>query len=142
MGNSDAHSVPQVIGLPQTVMQLESLSRDAIVSAIAEGRTYIAESSQVALTLSARGGGRTAGIGERLAVSPSTPVIATAEVSGVPNGVVRFITDEGQLLQSQLSSTGVGSVTWTTTGQQSTCPVRCAYYRVHLCPRGGAASIT
>jgi len=120
MGNSDAHSVPQVIGLPQTVMQLESLSRDAIVSAIAAGRTYIAESSQVNLALSAAGDGRTAGIGERLAASAATLVTATADVSGVPNGVVRFITDEGQLMQTQLSSTGVGSVSWTTTPQQST----------------------
>src|SRR5262249_20845676 len=72
LGNSDAHSVPQVIGLPHNVMQLDSLSRDAVVSAIAAGDTYIAESSQVSLAVSANGDGRAAGIGDRLAVSPTT----------------------------------------------------------------------
>ena len=50
----------------------------------------------------------------------------TAEVAGVPSGVVRLVTDEGQLLQSRLPASGAGSVTWGTTPRQS------AYVRLEV----------
>ncbi|MGP4083659.1 hypothetical protein [Streptomyces sp. KR55] len=37
------------------------------------------------------------------------------EVSGVPNGTVRFITDEGQMHQESLGASGTGTVVWRTT---------------------------
>src|SRR5262249_34056367 len=49
MGNSDAHSAPQVIGLPQNVVRSSDLSRDALLAAIRTGRNWIAESADVAL---------------------------------------------------------------------------------------------
>ncbi|HEY2297709.1 MAG TPA: CehA/McbA family metallohydrolase [Jatrophihabitans sp.] len=126
LGNSDAHSEPQVIGLPQTVVRADSLSRDGLLQAIAAGRSYLAESSTVQLAVTASGGGRSAGIADRLAVSPSTPVTVSVDVSAVPSGVVRVITDEGQLHMEQLPSSGQGTVTWLTTPQQS------AYVRVEV----------
>lgn len=126
LGNSDAHSEPQVIGLPQTAVHAESLSRDAVLAGIAAGRSYLAESKSVDVSLTVRGSGRQAGIGERLPVAPEAPVDVTAEVTGVPSGVVRLITDEGQLLQSQLPASGAGSVTWRTTPRQS------AYVRLEV----------
>jgi hypothetical protein len=137
LGNSDAHSEPQVIGLPQTVVHADGLSRDALLAAIKAGRSYLAESSTVSIALSATGGGRSAGIGERLTVSPATPVTVTADVAGVPNGVFRLITDEGQLLQTQVGSDGSGQVRWVTTPQQS------SYVRVevrHPLPDGSAGN--
>ena len=43
----------------------------------------------------------------------------TLQVRGVPNGVVRLITDEGQTMQASLPADGVGEVHWTTTPQAS-----------------------
>ena len=45
------------------------------------------------------------------------PVTITATVSGVPNGIVRFVTDEGQTEQIILPATGQGIYTWVTTAQ-------------------------
>ncbi len=115
MGNSDAHSEPQVIGLPQTVVYADDLNRDAIVAGIASGRTYLAESSAVTVALTAAGAGRSAGIGETLTVALDAPVDVRVEVSGVPNGTVRLITDEGQMHQESLEASGAGTVVWRTT---------------------------
>jgi hypothetical protein len=115
MGDSDAHSEPQVVGLPHNVVLADSLSRDAILAGLASGRVWLAESAAVDLTFTASGGNSTAGIGERLPVRTDTPVTVTLEVSGVPNGTVRFLTDEGQLHQESLPAGGSGTVTWQTT---------------------------
>ncbi len=117
MGNSDAHSVPQVIGLPHNVVRARNLSRDALMAALAAGRSWIAESASVNLDFTVAGGGRTAGIGERLRVGATESVQVRLEVSGVPNGTVRFITDEGQTLQTSLPVSGSGTTTWNTTPQ-------------------------
>jgi hypothetical protein len=37
------------------------------------------------------------------------------DVTGVPDGTVRFITDEGQMHQESLPASGSGTVTWRTT---------------------------
>jgi len=115
MGNSDAHSEPQVIGLPQTVVLADDLEQRALLRGIAAGRTYLAESSSVQLALSVSGHGRGAGIGDRLALPAATPVTVTLDVQGVPSGTVRLITDEGQLHQESLPSSGSGTVSWQTT---------------------------
>jgi hypothetical protein len=133
MGNSDAHSEPQVIGLPQNVVYASAVSAGALTTAIAAGRTWICESSSVDLEFSATAGGKTAGIGERLDVDPDTPVQVTLTVSGVPDGVLRIISDEGQVFQSSLPDSGSGTVTYPTTASLA------AYVRAevrHLRPDG------
>jgi hypothetical protein len=115
MGNSDAHSEPQVIGLPQTVVHADDLNRDAILAGIKAGHSWIAESSSVALGLTATGHGRQAGIGETLELPLGAPVDVRVDVSGVPNGTVRIITDEGQMHQESLDAGGSGTVIWRTT---------------------------
>ena len=133
MGNSDAHSEPQVIGLPHNVVLANALSKDAVTAALAAGRNWIAESSAVSLTFTATAGGHHAGIADRLPVSPDTPVQARLDVAGIPNGVVRIISDEGQVLQAQLPASGTGTITYPTT------PSLAAYLRAevrHLRPDG------
>jgi len=115
IGNSDAHREPQVIGLPHTVVQAAALERGALLDGIRAGRSWIAESSGVDLGLTVAGGGRRAGIGETLRVPLSTPVDVTLTVRGVPGGVTRLLTDEGQMHQESLPASGVGTVTWRTT---------------------------
>lgn len=115
LGNSDAHSVPQVIGSPHNVVLAEDLTRSDILGGMRAGRSWIAESSAVQLDFTATGHGRRAGIGERLAVPPDAPVDVRLTVAGVPGGTARFITDEGQLHQESLAADGTGTVLWRTT---------------------------
>lgn len=116
MGNSDAHNPGNVIGMPQNIVWAENLSREAILRGIKAGRTWIAESSDVVLSFGATGPrGQSAGIGENLAVSHGDKVAVRLDVSGVPGGTVRLITDEGQVLQRSLPASGTGTVTWLTT---------------------------
>ncbi|NKQ56615.1 CehA/McbA family metallohydrolase [Amycolatopsis sp. K13G38] len=116
MGNSDAHNPGNVIGLPQNVVLADALTRDAILAGIKAGRNWLAESADVNLSFAAAGPrGQSAGIGERLDVAPGDKVGVRLEVKGVPNGTVRLITDEGQILQTSLPADGEGTVNWTTT---------------------------
>ena len=115
VGNSDAHSVPQVIGLPHNVVYADDLETAAIMDGIRAGRNWIAESSSVRVDFTASGAGRRAGIAETLTAPADAPVDVRLEVSGVPNGTVRFITDEGQLHQESLPASGSGTVVWRTT---------------------------
>ena len=120
IGNSDAHSDPQVIGLPHTVVEATSLERGALLDGLRAGRSWLAESSAVDLALTVTGGGRRAGIGETLTVPQSAPADVSLQVSGVPNGVVRLLTDEGQMHQESLPPSGSGTVAWRTTADGAT----------------------
>ncbi|MEV8041649.1 CehA/McbA family metallohydrolase [Arthrobacter sp. NPDC080082] len=139
MGNSDAHSAPQVIGFPHNVVYAKALSRDGVLEGIRNGRSWIAESADITVDFGVAVGGRTAGVGERIAAAPDARVTVTAKVSGVANGVVRFITDEGQTQQFALPASGMGTCTWLTTPQLA------AYIRVevrHPLPDGTASNGT
>ncbi|MFF8916686.1 CehA/McbA family metallohydrolase [Streptomyces sp. NPDC015032] len=128
MGNSDAHREPDKVGLPQTVVLADELSRGAIVAGIRAGRSYIAESSAVALSFGASGGrGRHAGIGERLRVDgDATPVTVRLEVTGAPGCTAHFVTDQGTLFTAVLPESGAGTVQWRTT------PAYAAYVRAEV----------
>ncbi|WP_370150899.1 CehA/McbA family metallohydrolase [Streptacidiphilus sp. EB129] len=115
MGNSDAHSVPNVIGLPHNVVLADDLATHAVMEGIRSGRNWIAESSSVELTFTATGDGVQAGIGQTLTVPAYAPVDVRLDAAGVPNGTVRFITDEGQMHQESLDASGAGTVVWRTT---------------------------
>ncbi|MFI1965705.1 CehA/McbA family metallohydrolase [Streptomyces pathocidini] len=137
MGNSDAHSPGQVVGLPQTVVLADDLSREAVQEGIRAGRSWIAESSAVNLAFGVNGGrGQHAGIGGRLAVDAEETVTVRLEVSGAPGCSVRLITDQGQLYAAQLPAEGTGTVEWRTT------PAYAAYVRaeVRRAPADGGAS--
>ncbi|MEU3979442.1 CehA/McbA family metallohydrolase [Streptomyces sp. NPDC026672] len=128
MGNSDAHRDPDVVGLPQTVVLADGLTREAIQDGIRAGRSYVVESSKVSLAFTATGGrGQRAGIGERLEVAADTPVTVRLEVSGAPRCTVRFVTDEGVLLTGDpLPVSGSGVLEWRTT------PSYAAYVRAEV----------
>jgi len=119
VGDSDAHSAPDVIGLPQDVVLADDLERGAILAGVRRGTLWVAESRAVELSFTASAAGRSAGIGERLAVGEADAVTVTLTVSGAPNGVVRLVTDEGPILQIALPASGAGTVSWPTTAQVS-----------------------
>ncbi|MGW0229181.1 CehA/McbA family metallohydrolase [Actinopolymorpha singaporensis] len=110
VGSSDTHAHGDTVGLGQTVVWAEDLSRDAILAGVRAGRSYVAESAAVEVTFQATGAGRTAGIGERLPVGSDVPVELAVTVRGVESGFVRFVCDEGTLAQLPLPTpTGTGS---------------------------------
>ncbi|WP_327403316.1 CehA/McbA family metallohydrolase [Streptomyces sp. NBC_01288] len=128
MGNSDAHRDPDAIGLPQTVVLAEDLTREAIQDGLRAGRSYVAESKNLSLTFTATGGrAQHAGIGERLRVAADTPVTLRLEATGAPRCTVRFVTDQGVLFTSDpLPVSGAGVVEWGTTAAYA------AYVRAEL----------
>lgn len=127
VGHSDAHRDPDVVGLPQTVVLADDLSRRALQDGIRAGRVWIAESSKVDLAFSVTGErGEHAGIAERLAVPRTAKVTARLTVSGAPGCAVSFITDQGRLYSTPLPPSGTGTVTWQTT------PDYAAYIRAEV----------
>ncbi|HEY8981211.1 MAG TPA: CehA/McbA family metallohydrolase [Streptomyces sp.] len=128
MGNSDAHRDPDVVGLPQTVVLADDLTREAVQAGIRAGRSYVAESKDVSVALTVTGPrGEHAGIGERLAVGADTPVVVRVEVSGVTGCVVRLVTDQGVLFTGgPVGDSGSGVFEWRTT------PSYAAYVRAEV----------
>ncbi|WP_372500244.1 CehA/McbA family metallohydrolase [Streptomyces panaciradicis] len=128
MGSSDAHRDPDAVGLPQTVVLADDLTREAILEGIRAGRSYVAESKDVSLSLTATvASGEHAGIGGRLAVGAGTPVTVRAAAAGAPRCTIRLVTDEGTVLVGDpLPVTGSGSVEWRTTAAHA------AYVRAEL----------
>jgi len=129
VGNSDTHLAGQV-GTPHTVVLAEELSTDAVLAGIRAGRSWIAESSAVELSLVAAAGGRGAGIGQRLDAG-GEPVRVRVEVGGAPSGTVSFHTDRGKVHHESLPGNGPGAVEWHTSAAES------AFVRVEVRHQGG-----
>ncbi|MEU7061036.1 CehA/McbA family metallohydrolase [Streptomyces sp. NPDC046197] len=128
MGNSDAHRDPDAVGSPQTVVLADDLTREAVQEGIRAGRSYVAESKNVALTFTVSGPrGEHAGIGERLRVDRDSPVTVRLQAQGAPRCTIRFVTDQGVLFTSDpLPVSGAGTAEWRTT------PSYAAYVRAEL----------
>lgn len=126
VGHSDAHGPGNVVGLPQTVVLAEALSRDAILDGIKKGRSWIAGSKDVQLDFTVSGPGGTAQIGDTYRAAADAQFTVTAKIAGVPNGTVRILTDQGQMLMTVLPASGAGTVTWVSTPQAA------AYARVEV----------
>ena len=114
VGNSDAHREPQVIGLPQTVVRADTLSRDAVLAGVAAGRLYLAESAAVSTRLTAAAGWRRAGMGERLRGTPGEQVVVTASVLGAPACRMRLLTEAGVVAEGPVPAHGVGRLDYPT----------------------------
>ncbi|MCK1796743.1 CehA/McbA family metallohydrolase [Streptomyces sp. XM4193] len=113
LGCSDAHSEGQDVGLPQTVVHADDLTRGDVLAGIRAGRSYLTESSRISVELTAsdeRGGHAT--IGGRLRTSPTADVTVRLSVDGAPEGAVaRLLTDQGELL----SGPAANGLEWRTT---------------------------
>ena len=128
MGNSDAHTEEHRVGLPQTVVLAEDLTRRAILDGIRAGRSWLAESAELDLSFEVTGPrGQHAGIGERLTAPADAEVVARLTVSGAPaGGTVRLWTDEGEMLSATVPDSGRADVSWRTT------PSLAAYVRAEI----------
>lgn len=117
IGNSDTHLHGQ-IAVPHTVVLADELSSSAVLAGIRAGRSWIAGSGSVELSLEVRTGDRSAGIGERLHTRGEQVLVRTV-VSGVPAGSVTIRTDQGVAHQEPLPGDGPGLIEWRTNAEQS-----------------------
>ncbi|MFF0740908.1 CehA/McbA family metallohydrolase [Streptomyces sp. NPDC004111] len=113
MGNSDAHRDPDRVGLPQTVVLADGLSRGAVLEGIRAGRSYVAESADLSVDLRVTGArGRSAGLGERLSVAAGEAVTVRLAVTGAgADWTTHLVTDQGTVCGG-----GPGGLSWTTSG--------------------------
>jgi hypothetical protein len=120
VGGSDSHGAHQPVGTPQTVVDAAELSTTAIVEALRNGRSYIAESNDVTLTLTAScsdgNEAVTAGAGETLAAPPAATVTVSAAVTGAPGTRLALITASGCTCAVDIDASGKGRLAWTTSG--------------------------
>ncbi|VVJ18535.1 putative secreted protein [Amycolatopsis camponoti] len=114
IGDSDAHNPDQRVALPHTVVLADRLRRKELLEGLKAGRSWLAESSAVQLDFTVSGGGRTAGIGERLPAGTGTPVTVRAAVGGVPGTTVTFLDQLGPEHTETIGDSGAATVTWTT----------------------------
>lgn len=131
MGSSDTHYEGQ-LGIPHTVVLAGSLTAGAVLAGIRSGRSWIAASTDVTLSVTASAGDRSAGIGERLAVAPDAPVLVRVEVGGVPSGTVSLHTERGLVHRESLAGDAAGTVEWPTT------PADSGFVRVEVRHAAGA----
>lgn len=117
IGSSDTHLDGQ-IAIPHTVVLAEELSTSAVLAGIRAGRSWIAGSAAIGMSLHARAGDRRAGIGEQLE-SRGELIAVRAVVSGVPRGTVSFHTDRGTVHRESLPADGTGSVEWRTSAGEA-----------------------
>jgi hypothetical protein len=135
MGNSDTHLAGQ-IGTPHTVVLAEELSTEAVLAGLRAGRSWVAESAMIELSLEVRAGDRGAGVGDRLETRGG-PAVVRVDVRGVPSGVVTFHTDRGKVHRESLPGDGSGVAEWRTSAAES------AFVRVEVRhPPGHMAALT
>lgn len=114
VGASDAHNPEQTVGLPHTVVLAESLRREDLLAGIRAGRSYLVESSAVALSFTATADGRAAGIGESLPADTGTPVTVQLAVSGAPGTTVMIYDQLGPEHIGTVPDGGSATLSWTT----------------------------
>ncbi|MEU3453698.1 hypothetical protein ABZ671_08855 [Micromonospora sp. NPDC006766] len=91
---------------------------DAVLAGIRAGRSWIAGSVEIGLSLTVSAGDRSAGIGERLATQ-GEPAVVRVGVRGVPGGTVSFHTDRGTTHRESLTGAGPAAVTWRTSAAEA-----------------------
>ncbi len=135
MGNSDTHLEGQ-IGIPHTVVLAEALTTEAILAGIGAGRSWIAESTDIDVSLEVSARDRRAGIGQRLATRRE-PCVVRVNVRATPSATVSLHTDGGTVHRESLPEDGSGQVEWRTTAKES------AFVRVEVRhPDGRMAALT
>ena len=132
IGNSDSHHAGQVVGLPQTVYRLPTLSSAAIVAAARAGHCWVAESSAVELRLAGTSTGPSAAtgdIGETVEVEDGAQLAVDLEVAGVPGTLAQLVGRSGTVLGSAYAAND-GTISLTTNVDRSEAFARAEVRRV------------
>ncbi|WP_214405489.1 CehA/McbA family metallohydrolase [Pseudonocardia lacus] len=128
VGNSDAH-LPGQLGAPQTVVLADELTPTAVLAGLRAGRSWIAASRDVELTLTVSADARVASIGDVLLAED---VVVEASVRGVASGRVSFHTERGRTHAATLPPSGTGEVIWEARASDA------GFVRVEVRDRDGA----
>lgn len=122
--------------MPHTVVLAEELSTDAILAGIRAGRSWIAESASIEVSLKAFAGDRSAEIGEWLNTLAG-PAVVRVDVRGVPAGTVSLHTAQGEVKNVSVPADGSASMEWRTDADES------AFVRIEVRhARGPMAALT
>lgn len=113
VGSSDSHHPGQRVGGAQTVAWLPELSTRALVAALRQGRSWLAESAAVDVALTASTGGRTAGPGQALGAAATDRVDVRLGVAGAPGCLAQVIGAAGPLAGAPTDADGRAEVTVT-----------------------------
>ncbi len=114
VGASDAHDYDDQIGLPHTVVHASRLGRDAILSGIASGHSYVAESEAVSVDMKALSGCESAIPGDRIKRPADAPIDVQVGVSGADGASITFHTQDSIVKSATLTS-GSERVSYRTT---------------------------
>lgn len=118
VGFSDAH-LPGQLSTPHTVVAAEARTPSALLAGLRAGRSWIAESISIDLSLTVAAGASIAGIGEHLSAGRETAQVR-ASVRGVPGGTVSLHTEHGVVAHAALVADGPTNLTWSTrTGESA-----------------------
>lgn len=115
MAASDTHTAapsPNQLGRPRTVVRASGLSRAGIMQGLRRGRAYLVADRPIRLTLTARAGGRTAGIGDTLTVAAGRPVRVALALRGAPAGTVTLRGESGVLARGPVTAGGATALRW------------------------------
>ncbi|HUO38757.1 MAG TPA: CehA/McbA family metallohydrolase [Mycobacterium sp.] len=118
VAGSDSHGAHQPVGLPQTVVHATQLSTSWLVEALRAGRSYLAESGQVSvqLTASCADGQVVAGPGEVLGLPDGANVTVSAQVSGATGTRLTLVTAHRCVASADADGSGVARLDWASTG--------------------------
>ncbi|WP_229970891.1 CehA/McbA family metallohydrolase [Pontibacter harenae] len=113
---SDSHTPglsDNPVGSPQTVVQAQALSRKQIMAGLRAGKAYLAQGKDINLSLTAKLGPATAGIGDTLATtSPSGEVQVLFAVKGAPANCVATLIGEEGVLATEKAKGGSLNASW------------------------------
>ncbi|QKG55923.1 PHP domain-containing protein [Hymenobacter sp. BRD128] len=112
---SDTHTAapsPNQLGRPRTVVRAGSLSRAGIMQGLRRGRAYLVADRSIGLTLTARAGSHTAGIGDTLAVAAGHAVRVVLELRGAAAGTVTLHGEGGVLARGPVAASGPTALHW------------------------------
>jgi len=115
IGDSDTHLAGQ-IGTPQTVVLADDLTVPAILAGMRAGRSWIAGSAHIQLSLTVSADDRTAGIGELLETR-GAPARVHLKVEGAPSGTVTVHTERGVAHRASMSADG--AFEWVVAAQET-----------------------
>jgi hypothetical protein len=112
VAGSDSHADTEPVGRPQVAVHADRLSSAAIVEGLVRGRSYLAESAEVGLVVTAGSGQATAGPGDDIAVPAGTGTEIVATVAGAPRSSMTIRTAAGVVAATPTDVDGTGELRW------------------------------
>ncbi len=111
---SDTHTMnprENRLGIPQTIVYANSLSRQDVMAGLKAGKAYLARDHKISLSLVAACGDATAGIGEKLVAPPAKSIRVQFSLQGAAEAVITLHSDKG-VLRTGKATAASGQFGW------------------------------